>query len=323
MNPYGHLPGQLYTCLPFYKWMSIIYIAASIIWCCLTIVHRKELLHVQNGVSSVFLFCVLEMVAWYNHYLYLNNNGVQLQALFMFAVMTSVSRRTISGMLVVAVCMGYGVVNPTLGDKKTKIIILGVFYWSFAFAYEVLSSYSQTREILPMLRHILTLPVAIIGGFFWWWIFSSLKGTIAQLEQERQMAKLRLFKKFSYCLAVALGIAFLVTCFQLYYVGMRLYYRSWQYLWLVEVGFWWVLYTGVLFCIMILWRPSKDAPEYAYSKQIATEEMDDAGMLEDNFGKPDTAETVDDDQYKIGDENEVSSTKFLEGEELYIPEGGV
>lgn len=321
MNPYGHLPGQLYKFLPFYKWMSIIYIAVSIIWGILNIVHREELLYVQNCVSGVFLICVIEMVAWYYHYLYLNNNGVQSQALFMLALMTSVSRRTISRMLVVAVSMGYGVVNPDLGDAKTKIKILGLLNWSFSIAYEVLLSYSQTQETSPFLRFILTPPVALIDGFFLWWIFSSLKGTIAQLKQERQMAKLRLFKKFSWCLAVALGVAFLVTCFQLFYVGMRLYLSSWQFMWILEVGFWQVLYTGLLFCIMILWRPSKHAPKYAHSTQIATEE-DDTGIFEDNFGKPDVAEAVDDDQYEIGDESEDLSTKFLAGKELYTPDGG-
>merc|ERR1719285_750269 len=146
MNPHGHLPGQLWNFLPFYKGMSIIYLTAAILWFFLNVVNWKELLYVQNCVSGVFLISVIEMFAWYYHYLYLNNNGVQRTALFTFALITSVSRRTISRMLVVAVSMGYGVVNPSLGDEKRKIITLGVVNWSFAIAYEVLLSYSQTEE---------------------------------------------------------------------------------------------------------------------------------------------------------------------------------
>jgi len=304
MNPYGHLPAQLYSFLPFYGWMCVIYLAASSIWFLLNLVYCKDLLHVQNCVSGVLVMCLIEMVAWYFDYVSLNKNGVRLNALFLFGMVTSVSRRTISRMLIVAVSMGYGVVTPILGDEKTKIIILGCVYWSFAFAFEVLIHYSQTQEVSPILRTILTPPVAVLDGYIWWWIFASLNDTMAQLKQKRQIAKLRLYKKFSWCLAVSLVVAFLVACYQLYYVGLKLYLKQWKVMWILEVGFWQVLYTGVLFCIMTLWRPSRHASKYAYSQQIATEELDDADIFEDTFGKPDTAEAVDDDHFEIGDENE-------------------
>jgi len=54
---------------------------------------------------------------------------------------------------------------------------------------------------------------------------------------------------------------------------------------------------------MVLWRPSRHASKYAYSQQIATDEIDDAEIFGDTLGKPDTAE-ADDDQFEIGDENE-------------------
>jgi len=311
MNPYGQLPAQLYGFLPFYGWMSVVYLAASLIWFVLNMVYWNELLHVQNCISGVLIICLIEMVAWYFDYLNLNNTGVRQNSLFIFGMVTSVSRRTISRMLVVAVCMGYGVVKPTLGDEKTKIIILGCVYWSFAFAFEVLLHYSQTEEVSPILRSMLTPPVAMLDGYFWYWIFISLNNTLAQLKQKRQNAKLRLFKKFSCCLAVSLVVAFVVACFQLYYIGMKLYLRWWKFMWILEVGFWQVLYTVVLFCIMTWWRPSRHAAQYAYSQQIATEELDDADMFEDTLGKPDTAEAVDDDQFEIGDEHEDGSTNQL------------
>lgn len=304
MNPYGHLPAQLYGFLPFYGWMCVIYLGASCIWFLLNAIFWKDLLHVQNCITGVLAMCVIEMLTWYFDYLNLNNNGVRFNALFLFGMMTSVSRRTISRMLVVAVSMGYGVVKPILGEEKKKIVILGCVYWSFAFAFEVLIHYSQTQEVSPMLRTILTPPVAVLDGYFWWWIFASLNDTVSQLKQKRQMAKLGLYKKFSWCLGVSLVIAFIFACYQLYYVWMKLYLENWKVMWILEVGFWQVLFTLVFFSIMTLWRPSRHASKYAYAQQIATEEMDDADMFEDTLGKPDTAEAVDDDQFEIGDENE-------------------
>jgi len=304
MNPYGHLPAQLYGFLPFYGWMSVIYLVAACMWFVLNAVYWKDLLHVQNCVTGVLAMCIIEMLTWYFDYLNLNNSGVRLNPLFVFGMMTSVSRRTISRMLVVAVSMGYGVVKPILGDEKKKILVLGLVYWIFAFAFEVLIHYSQTQEVSPMLRTILTPPVAILDGYFWWWLFASLNDTVAQLKKKRQMAKLRLYKKFSWCLGISLAAAFIFACYQLYYVWMKLYLENWRVMWILEVGFWQVLFTVIFLSIMVLWRPSRHASHYAYSQQIATEDMDDVEMFEDTLGKPDTAEAVDDNQFEIGDEND-------------------
>jgi len=304
MNPYGHLPAQLYGFLPFYGWMCVIYLFASCVWFVLNAIYWKDILHVQNCITGVLAMCVIEMLTWYFDYLNLNNNGVRLNALFLFGMMTSVSRRTISRMLVVAVSMGYGVVKPILGEEKKRIIILGCVYWSFAFAFEVLIHYSQTQEVSPMLRTSLTLPVALLDGYFWCWIFTSLKDTVSTLKKKRQVAKLGIYKKFSWCLGVSLAIALVFACFQFYYVWMKLYIEHWKIMWIQEIGFWQVLFTFLFFSIMTLWRPSRHASKYAYAQQIATEENEDADMFEDTLGKPDTAEAVDDDQFEIGDENE-------------------
>ena len=47
MNPYGHLPGDVYGYLPFYGYMCIGYLVIAIIWFCLNAVYWQQLLHVQ------------------------------------------------------------------------------------------------------------------------------------------------------------------------------------------------------------------------------------------------------------------------------------
>ena len=54
MNPYGHLPGELYGFLPFYGWMCVVYIIAAVGWFFLNFVYWKELLQ----VSLFFFFLV-------------------------------------------------------------------------------------------------------------------------------------------------------------------------------------------------------------------------------------------------------------------------
>jgi len=303
MNPYGHLPAQLYGFLPFYGLMCVVYLAAACIWLMLNAVYWKDLLHVQNCIiTGVLVVCIIEMVIWYFVYLNLNNTGVRLNALILIGMMTSVSRRTISRMLVVALSMGYGVVKPILRDERKKILVLGVVYWIFAFALEVLLHYSETQEVSPMLQIIFTPPVTILDGYIWWWLFASLNDTVAQLEQKGQMVKHQLYKKLNWCLGLSLGAAFFFACYQLYWVWMKLYLLNWKVMWILEVGFWQVLFTVTFFAVMTLLRPSRYISKYAYVQQIATEDMDDAEMFKDPLGKPDTAEAVDDDQLYIRDE---------------------
>ena len=49
--------------------------------------------------------------------------------------------------------------------------------------------------------------------------------------------------------------------------------EHWQLLWLVE-AFWHVLYFGLLLCIALLWSPSQNNIQYAYSEQVVFEEED-------------------------------------------------
>jgi hypothetical protein len=52
--------------------------------------------------------------------------GVVVTGIFL-----SVIRRTLSRMLLISVALGYGVIRPSLGAAKNKIIALGVVYFVF------------------------------------------------------------------------------------------------------------------------------------------------------------------------------------------------
>jgi len=305
MNPYGHLPGELYGFLPFYGWMCIVYVGAAVVWFCLNFLFWKELLQVQNYITFVLAMCLIEMATWYADYLTLNNSGVRYRVPFVVGMMTSVTRRTVARMLVVAVSMGHGIVTPTLDwTTRKNILILGFVYWIFAFMFEVFIHYHQTNQVSPTLRLILTPPVAILDGIFWWWIFVSLHKTIVELQQKKQAQKLSLYKKFSWTMGSALAVAFLFACFQLYYVWQRLYLEQWQMIWFLEVGFWQILYTLVFFVIMFLWRPLKNFKDYAYMQELETQDQIDE-EFEEEFG-PDTVDdeveakfTIEEDEMDV------------------------
>ena len=289
MNPYGHLPGDVYGYLPFYGWMCIIYLIISIIWFCFNAIYWSELLHVQNCITGVLAMCLIEMATWYFHYLHLNNIGIVHHGPFILGLITTCSRRMVSRMLVVAVSLGYGVVKPTLSKViKNKIIILGIVYWIFAFMFESLIHYNQTEKVESWMRVILIPPVAIINGIFWWWTFVSLNKTIEQLKIRRQSAKLQLYKSFTLVLVITLIAAITFAIYEMYYVLKELYFAQWQKLWFMEVGFWQILFSSIFITIMILWRPSEHFKRYAFYNQGTTLEDNYDDEEAQEFNAPDT-----------------------------------
>jgi len=289
MNPYGHLPGDVYGYLPFYGWMCIIYLVISIIWFCFNAIYWNELLHVQNCITGVLAMCLIEMATWYFHYLHLNNIGIVHHGPFILGLITTCSRRMVSRMLVVAVSLGYGVVKPTLSKVvKNKIIILGIVYWIFAFMFESLIHYNQTEKVESWMRVILIPPVAIINGIFWWWTFVSLNKTIEQLKIRRQSAKLQLYKSFTLVLVITLIAAITFAIYEMYYVLKELYFAQWQKLWFMEVGFWQILFSSIFITIMILWRPSEHFKRYAFYNQGTTLEDNYDDEEAQEFNAPDT-----------------------------------
>lgn len=55
MNPYGHLPGDVYGYLPFYGWMCLIYLIIAIIWFIFNCIYWNELLYVQVNYIYIYI----------------------------------------------------------------------------------------------------------------------------------------------------------------------------------------------------------------------------------------------------------------------------
>jgi len=279
---------------------------------CFNAVFWKELLHVQNCITAVLVLCLIEMFTWYLDYVQFNNSGIRQQASFILGLIISVTRRMVSRMLMVAVAKGYGVVKPTLGPVKNKLIALGCVYWIFAFMFEALIHYNQTEKVETWMRVVLIPPVAILNGIFWWWTFVSLNRTIEMLKIRKQTAKLALYKSFTLVLVSALIAAIAFAIYEIYYVLKELYFAEWDRLWFMEVGFWQILFTIIFITIMILWLPSEHNKSIVGSLQLTSNEDDDDEDEEDEnddedddeedmrFGKPDTFDDENDDR----DEND-------------------
>ncbi|NXL45386.1 TM87A protein, partial [Podilymbus podiceps] len=134
------------------------------------------------------------------------------------------------------------------------------------------------------------IPLAFLDTALCWWIsFAILLGgvltqTMKLLKLRRNVVKLSLYRHFTntLILAVAASIVFIIwTTMKFRLVDCQ---SDWQELW-VDDAIWRLLFSMILFVIMILWRPSANNQRFAFSP-LSEEEDDEEQkepMLKESF----------------------------------------
>ncbi|NWI83636.1 TM87A protein, partial [Dryoscopus gambensis] len=134
------------------------------------------------------------------------------------------------------------------------------------------------------------IPLAFLDTALCWWISftvlldGALTQTMKLLKLRRNVVKLSLYRHFTntLILAVAASIVFIIwTTMKFRLVDCQ---SDWQELW-VDDAIWRLLFSMILFVIMILWRPSANNQRFAFSP-LSEEEDDDEQkepMLKESF----------------------------------------
>ena len=272
-NPYGFLPAELYPFLPFYGFMTLIYFSLAACWAYLCYTHWSQLLPLQRAIGWVLLLGVVEGGTWYMAYRAFNHGGARGMLPTTLGVLASTVRKTVARLLVLAVCLGYGVVRPTLGTTAYRVGVFGAIYFVFAAALDVASNVSTMSEYSVPVRLLFIMPVAILDVFFYWWTFSALMRTLSQLSGRRQSAKLLLYRRFASVLLIELAVAAIWAARQLSTIVSEDLDDGWASLWVFD-AFWHGLYFCVLLSITWLWSPSINNLQYATSQDedFASEE---------------------------------------------------
>jgi hypothetical protein len=87
----------------------------------------------QYYISGTIVFLVIEMLANFAYYRYINKNGggtTSLAFLFVVAILNA-ARNSLSFFLLLIVSMGLSVVTPSLGSVMSKIRLLAGFHFVF------------------------------------------------------------------------------------------------------------------------------------------------------------------------------------------------
>lgn len=285
-NSYGQLPAAQIAKLPFYGGLTIVYAVIGVFWAFLYVQNRHDILAVQNYITAIIVFLIVEMLMTWGFYDYQNRHGsnVGTKVLMIIVAILNAGRNSFSFFLLLIVCLGYGVVKPSLG--KTMLMVRGLALGHFVFGviYAV-ASLSITPESAGPLVLLVILPLSGTLTAFYVWTLNALNLTIKDLVERKQTVKAMMYKKLWWCI-----LGSILVIFGFFFINSFSFAGSkdpdfvpdhWQTRWFLLDGWLNLVYLVDLAFISYIWRPTRNNRRFAMSDEIA---QDDEGFEVASFG---------------------------------------
>ncbi|OCK82615.1 hypothetical protein K432DRAFT_415246 [Lepidopterella palustris CBS 459.81] len=279
-NAYGELPAAQIAKLPFYGGITIVYAVIGAFWAFLYVQNRHDILAVQNYITAIIVFLVVEMLMTWGFYDYQNRHGnnVGAKALMIIVAVLNAFRNSFSFFLLLIVCMGYGVVKPSLGKTMTIVRWLAVAHFIFGVIYAVASLTIHPDDAGPLVLLVI-LPLSATLTAFYIWTLNSLNMTMKDLTDRKQHVKAGMYKKLWWCILTSIIVIFgffFVNSFT--FAGARnpdFAPTHWQTRWFVLDGWLNLVYLADVSFVAYMWRPTANNRRFAMSDEIA---QDDEGF---------------------------------------------
>ncbi|KZV81961.1 hypothetical protein EXIGLDRAFT_779146 [Exidia glandulosa HHB12029] len=306
----GKLPATDYPKIYLYLALFLVYTILGAGWGWLCYKHSQDLLPIQNYISSLAGFLVIEMVAHWGYYRYLNahGGGVSSTVFLIVVAILDAGRNALSFFLLLIVSLGLSVVRPSLGNatmRKCQLLAGAHFIFGMLYAIGIVELQLEQTPALVLLLFV--IPLAFTLSTFLLWIMYALNGTIMQLAQRKQRFKLGMFKRLYWVLvgAVVVIMIFFVVSSMAFSNRMAEDYaaNAWQSRWWLLDGWLALLYLVVFATIAYIWRPSENNARLAMSDELAQDEEEaedyDMAALEDRMKGEDGEDDDDADQHTL------------------------
>lgn len=280
-GPYEYLTLEDYPLMIFFMVMCIVYVLFGVLWLAWSACYWRDLLRIQFWIGAVIFLGMLEKAVFYAEFQNIRYKGESVQGALILAELLSAVKRSLARTLVIIVSLGYGIVKPRLGVTLHKVVVAGALYLLFSGMEGVLR---VTGYFSYSLTLIINLALSAIDACIILWIFISLTQTMKLLKLRRNIVKLSLYRHFTNTLimAVAASIVFIMwTTMKFRIVNCQ---SDWRELW-VDDAIWRLLFSMILFVIMVLWRPSANNQRFAFSPLSEEDEEDEQKepMLKESF----------------------------------------
>lgn len=262
----------------------------------------------QNYITAILVFLVVEMLMTWAFYDYLNRNGSNIGAkvLLVFVAILNAFRNSFSFFLLLIVCMGYGVVKPSLGPTMVYVRWLAIAHFIFGLAYAVTSLVLPPDAASPFLL-LVVLPLAGTLTGFYVWTLNSLNFTLKDLRERKQHVKESMYKKLWWCILISILVIFGFFFFNSFTFASAsspdFVPFHWKSRWFVLDGWLNLVYFADVAWVAYVWRPTANNRRFAMSDEIAQDENGEFEFAD--IGAPDDS---DDEEANVGTKPPVTST---------------
>lgn len=285
-NAYGELPAAQIAKLPFYGGLTIVYAVIGIFWAFLYVQNRHDILPVQNYITAIIVFLIVEQLMTWGFYDYSNthgNNGLAKVMMIIVAILNA-GRNSFSFFLLLIVCMGYGVVKPSLGKTMNYVRFLAIGHFAFGVIYAV-ASLTITPDNAGPLVLLVILPLAGTLTAFYVWTLNSLNLTMKDLLERKQSVKAMMYKKLWWCILASIMVIFGFFFLNSFTFAGRsdpdFVPDHWKTRWFILDGWLNLVYFVDITYVAYLWRPTANNRRFAMSDELA---QDDEGFEIASFG---------------------------------------
>jgi len=277
-NAYGELAAAQIPKLPFYGGMTIAYAVIGAFWAFLYVQNRHDVLPVQNYITAILIFLVVEQLLTWGFYDYSNNHGNNLgtKALMVVTTVLNAARNSFSFFLLLIVCMGYGVVKETLGKTMLYVRILALAHFLFGLIYGV-GSLSITPENVGPIVLLVIMPLAGTLTAFYVWTLNSLNATMKDLMERKQTVKATMYRRLWWAILGSILVIFAFFFFNSFTYAKRdaagYVPNHWKTRWFVLDGWLNIVYLFDICFIAYLWRPTANNRRFAMSDEVRNHDL--------------------------------------------------
>ncbi|KAI0094293.1 lung seven transmembrane receptor-domain-containing protein [Irpex rosettiformis] len=276
----GKLSASDYPKVNFYFAMFIVYTVLAALWGFQCWRNLQDLLPIQYYLSSLLGFLVVEMIANWAYYRYLNAHGKgATSTVFLIVVaILDAARNAGSFFLLLVVSLGLSVVRESLGRMMIRCQLLAVAHFIFGVLYAVGIVELEMESTSAFVLLMFVIPLAFTLSGFLLWILYSLNATITQLVARKQRYKLGMFRwLYRILMMTVLMVAIFFVVSSMTFSG-RLAEdygaRSWKVQWWLLDGWLSLLYLVDFMAIAYLWRPTPNNRRLAMFDELAQDEED-------------------------------------------------
>jgi hypothetical protein len=276
-NSYGQLPAAEIPKLSFYGGLTVVYLLEGLLWGFLYYQHRADILPVQNYISAIIIFLIIEMcIAWiFYDYKNIHGGNTLSNVLMVVVAVLNAARNSFSFFLLLIVCMGYGVVRQSLGGLMKWVRMLAVLHFVFGVVYSTASLAITPDTVSPYIM-IVIMPLAATLTAFYMWTLNSLKLTMKELQERKQHVKGLMYKRLWWSLLVSIFVIFAFFFLNSFTFAGRsqrdFVPEHWKTRWFVLDGWLNLVYLADLTVVAYLWRPTANNRRFAMSDELAQDE---------------------------------------------------